>query len=257
MTLAGRGDKPSSDDLAQALRTLQLILEDWATTKGVLLWNVLEEQIDVPRGDIVLHNGQYYQCYVDHISSADNEPGNLTSETWRNFWVAGKTVTDPLVWTLGNSYTNAKSFLYPNQFVSDILAVRIQYEGQISHVEKVGALDFANLDIQETGPMTHIYVQKTANGMFLNQWPLNNRAGSKLMFYSTTTPNEVLASDSTDMPSPWVTAAYYALATELGFLYNIPMDRLNVIGQKAEFEFNKALRINESEIDECFIKPLY
>jgi len=255
MTLAGRGDKPSSDDLALALRTLQLILGDWATTKDVTFWNIAETSTTLLQGDVVKVGDNYYQCYVNHTSLAINEPGVGAVES--NFWTSCAEVTAPLTWALGNSYLNQKQLILTDFNLEDVLALKIQYQGQFSPVEKIGAMEFQQLPMADIGTPTKCWAQKTLDGLVLHFYPLPDNAETNLFYYSITRPQPIAAGNTTNLAEQWVTALYYSLAVELGFMYNIGMDRLNILGQKAKFELDKAMRTNNSEVDTCFVKPCY
>lgn len=255
LQLAGRGDRPSEADKAKALKHLQIILDDWAATKGVLLWNVTESGSEVPRGDVVLVGETYYQCYSSHLSNSTNEPA--TGADWPNFWVECKPSDDATTWATATTYENRRAYADQTLQVEDILGVTVQHAGQFSNVEKIGSMEFAALPLNVTGVPEKLWVQKTIDGLVFNLYPLPDVDDAKFFFYTIKRPPTWTLADDTNMASQWVQALYYALAVELGFLYNIDFNRLNVIGQKAEFEFAKAFRTNESELDECFIKPLY
>ncbi len=254
-TLAGRGDKLSFDDLNQGLKILNSILTDWSVTRGVELFNIQEATAALDTADTVLHNSVYYQCYNAHISSSDNEPG--VGSLWEDYWVITPETTTPLTWAADNSYLpNNELGLNPSQ-IDDAMSLRILHEGQFSPVEKIRMLDFNQLDRTEFGLPTKAYLNKSALGTSIKFWPINNKANATLHYYSISRPAPYAPNQTPDLPEQWVVALYYALAVELGFVYNISMERLNVLGQKAQYEFNKAFRSNESEVDRCFVKPCY
>lgn len=255
--LAGRGDKLSMEDLNTALRILNTILTDWATTRDVHLWNILEATAPLPTPDTVLHGSVYYQCFNPHNSAADNEPGVGT--LWKNYWQIAPAVTNPLTWATGNSYSPNNLVVFDPTFTEDIIGLRVLYQGQFSPVEKISMLDYVNLQTSDPGfgLPTQAHVQKASAGVSVQFWPMNNQTDATLHYYEIRRPYQLSHSQSTTIPDQWVSALYYALAVELGFVYNIGMERLNMLGQKAQFEFNKAFRTNESEADKCFVKPCY
>lgn len=255
MQLAGRGDKPSSDDMALAIRTLKIILEDWTATRGVILWNLIESSLDILRGDVVQVGEDYYQCYLTHTSEADNEPG--VGDNWQNYWVLCKPATAPLTWALTNVYENRRATTIQSTKIEDLLAVRLQCQGQISPVEKIRTMDFTDLPLADIGYPDRMLVQKTQAGLVVHLHPLPDIEEAKLLYYVVQKPDEWEAGDITTLAGQWVQALYYALAVELGFLWHIELNRMDLLGKKAEYEFNKAFRTNESEIDECYIKPAY
>lgn len=255
LTFSGRGDKPSPEDLNQAVRLMNLILKDWATTRGVQLWNLLEETTDLSRADTVLHNGVYYLCYSNHLAASANEPG--VGADYQNYWVETPEVSDSYTWTTGTSYaSNHRLTLDPFQ-LDDIITLRLLHEGQFSPIEKISMHEYKFLEPSAQGLPTHAYVEKTAAGIYVNTWPKCNESDAHLLYYRINRPYDIAAGESLMLADQWVTALQYALAVELGFLYNISIERLNVLGQKAQFEFNKAFRTNESEVDKCFVKPCY
>ena len=142
-------------------------------------------------------------------------------------------------------------------YVEDIIGLRVLHAGQFSPVEKISMLDYVNLDRQEFNLPTHAHIQKTSNGASAQFFPINNEANATLHYYEIRRPYQLAHNQSTTIPDQWISALYYALAVELGFVYNIGIERLNMLGQKAQFEFNKAFRTNESEVDRCFVKPAY
>ena len=252
--LAGRGDKLSMEDLNTALRILNTILKDWAATQDVQLWNILEKTVDLPTPDTVLHNGVYYQCFNPHTSAADNEPG--VGALWENYWQVTTAVTSPFTWAVANSYTHNNLILFTPTEVEDIIGLRVLHQGQFSPIEKIPMLDYVNRE-QSFDLPTHAHVQRSATGTSAQFWPVNNQENATLHYYQISRPYAFALNQSTDIPEQWIVALYYALAVELGFVYNIGTERLNVLGQKAKFEFNKAFRTNESEADACFVKPCY
>jgi hypothetical protein len=255
MTLAGRGDKPSSEDMATALRTLQVILEDWATTRDVTFWNIAENQVSLARGDVAKVGDNYYQCYVNHIADATNQPE--VGANYLSYWKATSSTLVYLTWALGNSYLSQKTLTLTEINLEDALALQLQCDSQMSGIERITMLEFQRLDMTELGLPTKCWVQKTLNGLILNFHPLLNEDEAKIFYYAINRPQPITAAESTNMGGQWVQAAYYALATELGFLYNINLERLDTLGQKAAFELAKALRTNTSEVDKCFVKPCY
>ena len=50
MKLAGRGDKPSSDDYGEAIDTVSMILTNWSSNHGVALWDILRGSSTVEAG---------------------------------------------------------------------------------------------------------------------------------------------------------------------------------------------------------------
>lgn len=253
--LAGRGDKLPMDELNVALRILNTILTDWATTRDVQLFNILEATMPLPTPDTVLHNSIYYQCYNPHTSASDNEPG--VGALWEDYWKLAPEVTTPLTWAASNSYSPNNLVQFDALYVEDIIGLRVLHAGQFSPVEKISMLDYVNLDRQEFNLPTHAHIQKTSNGASAQFFPINNQANATLHYYEIRRPYQLSHNQSTTIPDQWISALYYALAVELGFVYNIGMERLNMLGQKAQFEFNKAFRTNESEVDRCFVKPCY
>ena len=256
LQLAMVGDKPSEDDFALSIRTLQSILSKWAAVEDVHLWNISDSTLAIPRGDVVLHNSVYYQCYNPHQSTADDEPG--VGNNWENYWKPCREITTPLTWATGLDYVNQRSLSdlrsYPFE---DIYAIRILHQGQFSPVEKISMLEYKQLDAQELGLPTHVWVEKTNTGISLHLFPLNDQEEVTLHFYAIARPESVDPAAPMPMPDYWAAALYYALAVELGFMYNIGIERINLLGQKAVFEFNKAFRTNQSEVDKCFVKPCY
>jgi hypothetical protein len=255
MTLAGRGDKPSPDDLNQTIRVMNMILKDWATTRDVHLWNLLEETISVTRASIVTHLGNQYLCYASHIASTTNEPG--VGAEWPNYWVGANSSESIAEWVSGTTYgANQNIALNPFQ-LEDITAVRLLHEGQFSPVEKINMHEYALLDPAMHGLPEKIYVEKRANETHINIWPKCGVSNASLIYYRINRPEDVYAGQTLLISDAWIMALQYALAVEMGFMYNISIERLNILGQKAHMEFNKAFRLNESEVDRCFVKPCY
>lgn len=256
LQLVGRGDKPASDDLALAVRTLQAVLSDWAATRDVHLWNLSDFEVTITRGSVVKAGDNYYQCYVSHTSAADTEPE--AGDNYLNYWVATPETTSYLTWETGYAYDSGKQFTsLTGVTAEDILCPQLVFEGQSSPVEKISALEYAKLESSEQGLTTHLWVQKTGAGIYLNLWPTLNESSALLRFYLVMRPDYVTLNDDVNMPDYWAQALYYALALELAFMYNIGIERINLIGQKAIYEFNKAFRANSSEVDRCFVKPCY
>jgi hypothetical protein len=253
--LAGRGDKLPMEELNVALRILNSILTEWATVRDVHLWNIVEASQALPTPDTVLHNSIYYQCYNPHTSASENEPG--VGALWENYWKLAPEVPTPLTWMASISYSPNNLVLFDNLYVEDIIGLRVLHAGQFSPVEKISMLDYVNLDHQEFGLPTHAHVQKSATGTSAQFFPVNNQQNATLYYYEIRRPYELDHNQTTSIPNQWISALYYALAVELGFVYNIGIERLNMLGQKAQFEFNKAFRTNESEVDRCFVKPAY
>lgn len=256
LQLCGRGDKPDTDDMALALRTMNIITADWAATRDVLFWNVAEDSFDVPIGDRVTGtDGNVYQCIVPHVADDDNCP--VTGDQYLDYWKASPHTDGAVVWASGTSYDNSQYYQFSDSYLEDILATKLQLNGQFSTVEKVGAMEFLSLTKDEIGEPTKLWFKKEGSFCRAYLWPLNPEANAKIFFYSVKRPYESISSDLFSFPDQWAQALYYALAVELGFMYNISLERLNVLGQKARFEFDKAFRSNESETDECYVKPLY
>jgi len=255
LTLAGRGDKPSNDMLNEALRALQLILGEWATVKDVTFWNIADTRLDLLQGDVVKVGDNYYQCYVNHTALAVNQPE--VGAVWENFWVSCAEVTTPLTWALGNAYLSQRELTLTDFNLEDILCLKIFDKGQESSIEKISMIEFQKLPLIDIGTPTKCWAQKTLDGLILHFYPLIDNAETTLSYYSINRPNPISAASATNLPEQWIQALQYTLATELGFLYNISLDRLNILGQKAKFEMDKAMRTNNSEVDTCFVKPLY
>lgn len=253
--LAGRGDKLPMEELNVALRILNTILTDWATTRDVQLFNILEASQALPTPDTVLHNTVYYQCFNPHTSASENEPG--VGALWEDYWKVAPEVVTPLTWAINNSYSSNNLIVFDTVSIEDIIGLRVLHAGQFSPVEKIPMLDYVSRDRQEFNLPTHVYIQKSVAGTSAQFFPINNQANATLHYYEVRRPYPLAHNQSTDIPDQWISALYYALAVELGFVYNIGMERLNMLGQKAQFEFNKAFRTNESEVDRCFVKPCY
>jgi hypothetical protein len=100
-------------------------------------------------------------------------------------------------------------------------------------------------------------VQRKDSGLYLHLWPLCDQENATLHFYEISKPEITVGSQVVDIPDQWIQALYYALSVELGFIYNIPSERLKILGMKAAGEFKKAFQTNESEVDSCFVEPLY
>lgn len=258
MTMAGRGDKPSNEDLNNAVKMLGSILSDWALTRGVHLWNLVDQSINVPTADWVTNDGLTYKCYRDHVADADNEPG--TGDLWEDFWLlAEDTDYSPTAgaWTLGFNYKTNHTYALNSLTDEDILSVRVQHAGGISYVDKVSALDFSKLDVTSFGLPEKVWVEKAVDGPVIHIWPMCDYEDATMIYYLVRKPGAPDKSATMAIPTQWIPALYYALAVELGFFYNIGLDRLNILGQKAQYEFAKAARTNESEVDECFVTPCY
>lgn len=256
MKLAGRGDKPSSDDFAEALRTLMVILSDWAAVRDIQFWNLAEQTEDVPIGDRVTGSDSLtYQCIVDHSATTDDYP--VTGDLYKNYWKASRLDTDVVVWASGSSYTTNKTITISDLELEDALAFRLQHDGQFSPVEKISKMEFEQLPKDELGTPVKACVEKTGSGIVVRLWPNNELSDAKLFYYAVKRPSDYIGTDLFPLADQWAQALYYALAVELGFMYNISMDRLKVLGLKARDEFNKAFQTNESEPDECFVKPCY
>ena len=256
LQLAGRGDKPASDDFALAVRTLQAILSDWAATKDVQLWNLVDYELTINRGSVVKVGDNYYQCYITHTAAAGNEPE--VGDNYLNYWVPTTSTTTYGTWTSGLTYSNGQTLSDLSGIaIEDILCPRIVFQGQTSAVEKINAIDYAKLQPNEQGVPTHLWVQKTGNGIYIRIWPVLNEESVLLRFYSVLRNEYIRPEASSNLPDYWSQALYYALALELGFMYNIGIERINLLGQKAVHEFNKAFRANASEVDRCFVKPCY
>ena len=255
--LAGRGDKLSMEDLNTALRILNSILTEWATVRDVHLWNIVEATRPLPTPDTVLHNGIYYQCFNPHVSIAENEPG--VGALAENYWQVAPAVASPLTWSANINYTHNNLVIFDPLTTEDIIGLRVLHQGQLSPIEKISALDYVNRQLPN--PIfdlpTHANIQKSHSGISAQFWPMNNQSNATLHYYEIRYPAEATLNQQATLPDQWITALYYALAVELGFVYNIGIERLNILGQKAQFEFNKAFRTNESEVDKCFVKPCY
>jgi len=258
MTMAGRGDKPSNEDLNNAVKMLGNILSDWATTRGVHLWDLTNTEINVPVCDFVTEAGQVYKCYQDHIAAADNKPGS--GEKWGDYWVSasvGDYTPTPGAWNAGFQYGPNRTYNLNPNVDEDVLAVKVQHAGEVYDVKKIPHLDFLRLPMDSFGLPEKISVIKSAEGSAIHIWPANDQESARLLYYLVCRPGAPDKLDSMTLPAQWVPALYYALAVELGFFYNIGLDRLNILGQKARYEFAKASRTNESEVDECFVTPCY
>ena len=174
----------------------------------------------------------------------------------------GSTKTDWRLLKEGREYKQVQTqgfnpYLIGSDAIEDILCPRIVFQGQTSAVEKINAIDFAKLQPNEQGVPTHLWVQKTGNGIYIRIWPVLNEESVLLRFYSVLRNEYIRPEASSNLPDYWSQALYYALALELGFMYNIGIERINLLGQKAVHEFNKAFRANASEVDRCFVKPCY
>lgn len=256
MKLAERGDKPSSDDFAEALRTLMVILSDWAAVRDIQFWNLAEQTEDIPIGDrVIADDSTVYQCIVDHTATTDDYP--TTGDLYKNYWKASRLDTDATAWTETYPYAANKTLTIDDVNLEDVLALRLQYAGQFSPIEKISKMEFEQLPKDELGTPVKACVEKSGAGVTVRLWPNNELADAKLFYYAVKRPSDYTGTDLFPLADQWAQALYYALAVELGFMYNISMDRLKVLGLKARDEFNKAFQTNESEPDECFVKPCY
>lgn len=258
MELAGRGDKPSNEDLNKAVKILGSILADWSVTRDVQLWNLVDSELDVPVCDWVTNDGVTYKCYRDHTADADNEPGK--GDNWADYWVAASEDTyspTPAEWTSGFEYAANKTYALDPMTDEDILAVKVQHAGQITYVDKISALEYQKLPIDSFGLPEMVWVEKALEGAVVHLWPICDCEDAKLLYYLVRRPGEPDKAATLTMPDQWIPALYYALAVELGFLWSISYERINLLGQKAKFEFDKALRTNTSEVSSCIVKPCY
>jgi len=136
-------------------------------------------------------------------------------------------------------------------------AIKVLHAGQFSAIERVSMMDFQELDRFEMGLPTKCFIQRISSALRVHLWPLCNVENATLHFYEVSKPSFVSGEQIVDIPDQWIKALYYALAVELGFIYNIKSDRIQLIGAKSASEFKKAFLTNESEEDSCFVKPLY
>ena len=257
LQLAGRGDKTTNDELNQALQIMQVILAEWAASMDVHLWNIAKNTEDVPIGDRVLGSdgSAVYQCIRGHTSATDNQP--ISGDLYNDYWVGTTLTSSPLTWASDITYNNNRIITLDTEGLEDVLSLQVLHNGQKSTVEKISLLEFKDLDEAELGLPTKCWVQRLETALELHLWPLCDKEDATLYYYSVNRPLISTGDQVVNIPDQWTQALYYALAVELGFVYNIGIDRLRVLGAKSNSAFNRAFRTNESEVDTCFVEPIY
>ena len=256
MQMAGRGDKPSPDDMADAAIMATAITKNWAANYGISLWDSKRVLESVEMGNLVVNDGTYYQCIMAHTSDADSEPG--TGDDYALYWKETDVVT-ATTWITGVSYDVNNGIYTTNPDVFSYQQVRyLSAAGQYSDIIMVSKEDFATFDRRDVGIPTHATVEKTPLATFLQLYPTPYEEGGQLEYTLWNKPMDMMDHQGLlNLPDNWILAFIYTLAVELGFLYNIGTEQIALLAAKAKGEFRKCRGTEKSEVKKCFVKPTY
>ncbi len=255
LQLAGRGDKPTSDDMAQALVSLNVLLGTWRN-RGVDLFNLHDQQYTMSLENYVLHNGTTYVCIRPHYSTTNDEPG--AGANWRNFWASTTNITSTVAWAVDTSYTAPNRLFLSGgtSYMSEIANPRILQAGTVNFLDIVGREEFFALDPAELGIPTKIFIQPGPQAEF-HFWPTPDYSDLILLFTAVLTGQDQYTGTEVYIASNWLQALQYGLAAELGYYYNLTPDRIGVLNNKAEVEFRRALGSDKGVVESCHVDPCY
>lgn len=255
LQIAGRGDKPTSDDMAQALVSLNAMLGAWRL-RGVDLFNLHDQQYTMSAADYVLNDGATYVCIRPHYSTTSDEPG--TGANWQNFWALTTNVTGTVTWSAGVSYTapNRVFISGGSIYMPEVANVRILQTGTVNFVDIVGREEFFALDPAELGIPTKVFIQPGPQAEF-HFWPTPDYSDLLLLFTAVLVGQDQYTGTDAYVPPTWLQALQYGLAAELGYYFNLTPDRLGVLNNKAEVEFRRALGSDKGVVESCHVDPCY
>ena len=237
------------DDLTPAQyisyrRTLNILVAAWQV-KGIYLWTVVWDQLQLTASSITLSGGVDYECIRNHTSSADTEPGVGTN--WQSYWKLLSTTAGG-AWVTATDYTSICNVSIPVDTL-DINKMFIRVDGNDSEVKEFTRHDYFNkTDKYEntTNKPTKYWLDKhieDASEIFLYPYPNDDTA---VLHYGRVKRLQdfVTSTNNPDFPAKY----YNALITELTYWIshkggNDVNERLLLKQDKKE-EFRDALSDN-------------
>ena len=255
LRIAGRGDKPTADDLNQAIVSLNGMTSAWRS-RGVDLFNLYDQQIILPVADTVLVSGATYVCIREHYSTIEDNPG--VGANWQNYWAVTTNVTATIAWAEGTTYQTPNKLMPMGSSpeLAEVVNTRIVRLGEVTPVIPIGRATFMNLDPAILGIPTVLY-QVLGNALELRLHPTPDYEDLVFLFTGVMVPPDQIIGGEAWFPPPWLQALQYGLASELSYHFVLPPERVAMLNQKAEREFLLAKGYPKKEAETCGIKSLY
>jgi len=254
LQLAGRADKVTTDDYNMSIVTLNTLLNAWRA-RGVDLFNLQDIPQNVSLADYVLNDGSTYICIRDHYSTAADEPG--AGANWENYWVLTTSVTSTTAWAAATNYVTPRKFdIDGTATVAAVANVRVIQTGLIYPVELIGDHDFFKLDPVTLGIPTKMFLAPTSTGG-VEAWvhPTPDHSDLVMNFTLVQYPADLHTYSDVGLPPKWFQALQYGLAAELAFYFVLSAERITMLSNKAEIEFQRAK--DKGGTETCYVKPLF
>ena len=237
------------DDLTPAQyisyrRTLNILVSAWQA-KGIYLWTVVWDQLQLTASSVALSGGADYECIRNHTSDADTEPGVGTN--WQSYWKL-LTTTAGGAWVTATDYTSICNVSIPIDTL-DVNKMFIRVDGNDSEVKEFTRHDYFNKTDKYTNTTAtpinywldkHIEV---ASEVFLYPYP--NDADAVLHYGRVKRLQDFEGStDNPDFPVKYYEALITDLTYKLSHKGGNAVEERMLLKQDKREEFRDALADN-------------